>query len=70
MATAASPTPLSGTRSDSLADGASYPDIVVKVIVPNVAPSPVVNAATVSGGSGQITTNDTASDPTRILPRL
>jgi uncharacterized repeat protein (TIGR01451 family) len=56
------------TRSDPLAGGASYPDILVEVIVPNVIPSPVVNVATVSGGGETNTANDTASDPTTILP--
>jgi hypothetical protein len=55
------------TRSDPLAGGASYPDILVEVIVPNVIPSPVVNVATVSGGGETNTDNDTASDPTTIL---
>jgi uncharacterized repeat protein (TIGR01451 family) len=56
------------TRSDPLAGGASYPDILVEVIVPNVIPSPVVNVATVSGGGETNTANDTAADPTTILP--
>jgi uncharacterized repeat protein (TIGR01451 family) len=63
---------LTATRSDALANGASYPPITVTVNVANNAAASVVNTATVSGGGETNTTNDTASDTTTItqLPDL
>jgi len=55
------------TRSDALAIGASYPPITLTVNVDNNAPSSVTNTATVSGGGEVLTSNDTASDLTKIL---
>jgi uncharacterized repeat protein (TIGR01451 family) len=55
------------TRSDALAINASYPSITLTVSVDNNAPSSVTNVATVSGGGEVLTTNDTASDLTKIL---
>src|SRR4029079_9811935 len=54
------------TRSDSLANGASYPDITLYVSVPKNAPSGCTNAATGAGGTDTNTANNTASDPTKI----
>src|SRR5262249_43975092 len=78
-----SPTAMSGTgwncfaqpgflncsRSDSLAGGASYPDITLSVAVASNVSSAVTNQASVSGGGDS--NNHTATDPTNInLPDL
>lgn len=55
------------TRSDALAINASYPAITFTVSVDNNAPSAVTNFAVVSGGGEVFTSNDTASDLTKIL---
>ena len=60
--------PLSCTRADSLAAGASYPTITVTVSVAANAAASVTNQATVSGGGDGNPTNNTASDPTTITP--
>jgi len=52
------------SRSDSLSGGASYPPITVTVNVAPASVSPVVNAATVTGG-GSLDAN--ASDSTNVL---
>lgn len=59
---------LSCQRSDPLASGLSYPDVILKVTVAAKPPDHVVNTASVSGGgeSPAATGNNTASDPTRI----
>src|SRR5204863_9694640 len=49
------------TRSDVLAEGASYPTITVTVNVAANAPTSVTNTATVAGGGEQNTANDTAN---------
>jgi uncharacterized repeat protein (TIGR01451 family) len=59
---------LTCTRSDSLASGASYPDITVTVSVAGDAPANVINTATVSGGGDVDESNNTAEDPTIIIP--
>lgn len=56
------------TRADLLAAGASYPPIALTVTVGNDAPAMVTNIVTVAGGSEGTTSNDTAADPTAILP--
>jgi uncharacterized repeat protein (TIGR01451 family) len=57
---------LTCTRSDSLAAGASYPDVTVTVTVASNAPASVTNTVTVSGsGNGNLT--NSASDPTTII---
>ncbi|HEY6894114.1 MAG TPA: Ig-like domain-containing protein, partial [Rhodanobacteraceae bacterium] len=56
------------TRSDPLNAGASYPDITLTADVAGNAPATVTNTATVSGGGENNTANDTASDPTTIIP--
>ncbi|MDQ6745202.1 MAG: DUF11 domain-containing protein [Actinomycetota bacterium] len=61
--------PLKCTRGDALAPGAAYPPITITVNVAGNAPASVTNTATVSGGGELNTANDTASDPTSILPR-
>src|SRR5262249_38927083 len=61
--------PVSCTRSDTLASNASYPDITLTVNVANNAPlGAAVNTAAVSGGGDLNTLNDTANDPTTIIP--
>ena len=64
--------PLTCTRADALAAGASYPAIALTVDVAANAPASVTNIATVSGGGESNTANDTSSDPTSItqLPDL
>jgi uncharacterized repeat protein (TIGR01451 family) len=59
---------VTGTRSDVLAAGGSYPPITLTVSVADNAPATVTNTASVSGGGEVVTSNDTASDPTSILP--
>ncbi len=61
-------TTVSCSRSDSLAIGASYPPVTVKVRVATDPPSTVVNTATVTGGAEPqaATTNNSASDPVTI----
>ena len=56
---------LTCTRSDALANAASYPSITVTVDVANNAPANITNKATVSGGGETDTANDTANDPTQ-----
>ncbi|MBV9670678.1 MAG: hypothetical protein JOZ43_06955 [Acidobacteriales bacterium] len=58
--------PLSCSRSDALAKGASYPPLTLTVSVAANAPASVTNSATVSGGGETNTSNDTANDPTTI----
>jgi hypothetical protein len=53
---------LTCTRSDVLGAGASYPPITLTVTVSASAVSPLVNIATVSGGSDTNPTNNTATD--------
>ena len=59
---------VTATRSDALANGASYPDFTVTVSVADSAPASVTNTATVSGGGELNTANDTANDPTTVSP--
>lgn len=59
---------VSCTRSDALASGSSYPSITLTVNVAGNAPSSVTNVASVSGGDEVNTSNDSASDPTTIVP--
>ncbi len=58
---------LTCTRSDALANAASYPPITVTVNVAGDAPANMTNTATVAGGGETNTANDSASDPTRTL---
>ena len=58
--------PASCTRSDILANGASYPAITLTVNVASNAAGSVTNTATVSGGGETNTANNTASDVTMI----
>jgi len=60
--------PLRCGRTDSLAGGASYPDLTLTVDVSPTAASVVTNTAVVSGGGEGNTANDTATDPTTIDP--
>lgn len=62
------PTLTSCNRSDALAAGGSYPAITLTVSVANNAPNMVTNSVTVSGGGEIIMANDTATDPTMIVP--
>jgi uncharacterized repeat protein (TIGR01451 family) len=56
---------LTCTRSDALANAASYAPITVTVDVANNAPANITNTATVSGGGQTYTADDTATDPTQ-----
>ena len=57
------------TRNDVLAPAASYPVITLTVNVSNVAPSPLVNTATVAGGGVDVNlANNTFNDSTIINP--
>src|SRR5262249_4350403 len=58
---------LTCTRSDALQNGAGYPQIVLTVNVPGIAPASVTNTVTVSGGSDLNPNNNTANDPTTII---
>ncbi|MEO8191441.1 MAG: FG-GAP-like repeat-containing protein [Acidobacteriota bacterium] len=65
---------LTCTRSDSLAQGARYPDIALTVDVSAAAPASVTNRAAVSGGGDTGGANNTVDDQTTIgnpalLPR-
>ncbi|HEY6306747.1 MAG TPA: hypothetical protein VI488_09870 [Candidatus Angelobacter sp.] len=63
------PPTLSCTRSDALQGGGTYPLVTLTVNVDASAPMPqVVNTATVSGGGEINTANDTATDPTAVIP--
>jgi uncharacterized repeat protein (TIGR01451 family) len=59
--------PVSCTRTDVLAAGASYPSISLTVDVAGNAPASVTNTVSVNGGSEGNTANDTASDVTAIV---
>ena len=59
---------LTCTRGDALAAGSSYPLIVLTVNIAGNAPASLTNSATVSGGGEQNTANNTATDPTSIMP--
>ena len=60
--------PLTCTRVDALAGGASYPAITLTVKVSSNAAASVTNNVAVSGGGEVNTINNTASDPTTIAP--
>jgi len=66
--TCSTPPTLSCTRPDVVAAGASFDPITLTVNVAATAPSSVTNTATVSGGGESNTSNDTATDPTTIVP--
>jgi uncharacterized repeat protein (TIGR01451 family) len=59
---------ITATRSDVLASGSSYPVLTLTVSVSATAPASVTNTATVAGGGEVNTANDSASDPTAIIP--
>jgi uncharacterized repeat protein (TIGR01451 family) len=54
------------TRSDALANGASYPPITVTVSVAANAPSTLTNSVSVSGGGELNLANDIATDSTTV----
>jgi uncharacterized repeat protein (TIGR01451 family) len=57
------------TRNDTLVSNASYPAITLTVNVANNAPvGTAINTATVAGGGDVNPLNDTANDPTTIIP--
>ncbi len=63
------PPTLSCTRSDALQGGGTYPLVTLTVNVDANAPMPqVVNTASVSGGGEINTANDSATDPTAVIP--
>jgi uncharacterized repeat protein (TIGR01451 family) len=55
-------------RSDALAGGASYPPITLTLNVATTAAASVTNTAEVLGGGDINAANNTASDPTSIVP--
>jgi uncharacterized repeat protein (TIGR01451 family) len=57
---------LTCNRSDVLANGSSYPAIVLTVDVSDTAPALVTNTVTVAGGGEINTANDSANDQTSI----
>jgi uncharacterized repeat protein (TIGR01451 family) len=59
---------LTCTRSNVLTAGASYPPITLTTDVAAGAPPTVTNTATISGGGQHPSADDTASDPTTIVP--
>jgi uncharacterized repeat protein (TIGR01451 family) len=59
---------LTCTRSDPLGAGTNFPPITVIVSVATNASASVTNIATVSGGSDVNLANNSAADPTAILP--
>ncbi|MCP1309650.1 putative Ig domain-containing protein [Paenibacillus tyrfis] len=59
---------LTCSRSDALASGGSYPPITLTVNVAANAAAQLTNTATVSGGGDANNANNTASDPTTIIP--
>ena len=59
---------LTCTRSDALAVGSSYPVIILTVNVNLSTALLVTNTATVSGGGDLNPNNNTATDPTAVLP--
>jgi uncharacterized repeat protein (TIGR01451 family) len=60
--------PLSCSRADALAVGASYPPITLTVDVALAATGTLVNQTSVSGGGETNLANNSASDPVTILP--
>jgi uncharacterized repeat protein (TIGR01451 family) len=56
------------SRPDILVAGGSFDPIIVTVNVNSDAPANVTNTVTVSGGGEVNTANDTADDPTAIIP--
>jgi uncharacterized repeat protein (TIGR01451 family) len=56
------------TRSDILASNAAYPSITFTVSVANNAPASLTNTVTVAGGGDTNPLNNSASDPTGIIP--
>jgi hypothetical protein len=51
------------SRSDALAEGASYPEIVLTVAVAATAPGSVTNTATVGGGEINLANTARATSP-------
>jgi uncharacterized repeat protein (TIGR01451 family) len=62
------PNPVTCTRSDTLAVGASYPTLTFTVNVAANAAASLTNSAAVSGGGEVNTANNTATDITTINP--
>lgn len=60
--------PLACARSDVLAAGASYPPVTLTVNIALDAPLSVTNVATVAGGGEVVTTNNTGSVLTPLVP--
>jgi uncharacterized repeat protein (TIGR01451 family) len=58
---------VTATRSDTLANGASYPAILITVRIAGNAPNSVTNTAQVAGGGELNVANDSASDTTSII---
>src|SRR5580765_3572136 len=62
------PATLTCTRSDSVADGTAYQDLILTVDVSCSVPATVTNSATVSGGGDNSPGNNTANDNTTVKP--
>ncbi len=58
----------SATRSDTLAAGAAYPPLTIAVSVNTNAAANLTNSITVFGGGDVTPANNTANDPTTIVP--
>ncbi len=59
---------LTCTRADALAEGTTYPPIIITVSVATNAAAYVTNTVSVSGGGDTNLSNNTAIDPTTINP--
>jgi uncharacterized repeat protein (TIGR01451 family) len=59
---------VTATRNDALSPGGIYAPLPIIVSVSPTAPSRVTNIVTVAGGGELNTTNNSASDPTIIIP--
>jgi uncharacterized repeat protein (TIGR01451 family) len=59
---------VTATRSDALAAGVTYADLVLTVRIATNAPASVTNTATVAGGGEVITANDSATNTTAVTP--
>src|SRR5215510_5190798 len=66
--TCTAPPTLKCTRLDALSPGLSFEDITLTVNVAGTAALTVTNTAVVSGGGEVNTSNDTATDPTTVIP--
>lgn len=59
---------VSCSRNDVLAHGTAYPSIMLTVNIASNAAAKLINTATVAGGGNVNPLNDSASDPTTVIP--